>query len=350
MLVPQTYFPILKPRPEDQILPGTPFPVSIRRMFYLPGVAKQWDGAWLERVVSGWVFGMTDLDPANTILDAHFGYPEGVGCYRFAKKKNLPLFITVRGLETELMAVPAIKKQMLEAFDYCTGIVSVSESLKDMLIQNGVDASKIQVISNGVDSEIYFPGIRQASRDQLGVSPDTRLIVSLGNIQKRKGYDLLIKAIAAYRKDPQFRCVILGGVNESATKASLDASIQELGLKDQVQFFGQATPDIVVQWLRASNLFVLPTRREGCCNAVLEALSTGVPVISTPAGDNEKFVSDGLNGFIVPHESPDAIYSAIEKSWDHPWDSEIISESVHPYTWEGAAEQVARYVHERLAR
>jgi glycosyltransferase involved in cell wall biosynthesis len=174
--------------------------------------------------------------------------------------------------------------------------------------------------------------------------------VSLGNIQKRKGYDLLIKAIAAYRKDPQFRCVILGGVNESATKASLDASIQELGLKDQVQFFGQATPDIVVQWLRASNLFVLPTRREGCCNAVLEALSTGVPVISTPAGDNEKFVSDGLNGFIVPHESPDAIYSAIEKSWDHPWDSEIISESVHPYTWEGAAEQVARYVHERLAR
>ena len=350
MLVPQTYFPILKPMSEDQTLPGTPFPVSIRRMFYLPGVAKQWDGAWLERVVSGWVFGMTDLDPANTILDAHFGYPEGVGCYRFAKKKNLPLFITVRGLETELMAVPAIKKQMLEAFDYCTGIVSVSESLKDMLIQNGVDASKIQVISNGVDSEIYCPGIRQASRDQLGVSPDARLIVSLGNIQKRKGYDLLIKAIAAYRKDPQFRCVILGGVNESATKASLDASIEQLGLKDRVHFFGQAIPEVVVQWLRAANLFVLPTRREGCCNAVLEALSTGVPVISTPAGDNEKFVSDGLNGFIVPHESPDAIYSAIEKSWDHPWDSEIISESVHPYTWEGAAEQVARYVHERLAR
>lgn len=350
MLVPQSYFPILRPRAQDWPLRATPFEVSIKRMFYFPGVAKHWDGRWLERVVASWVSGMTDLDPQNTILDAHFGYPEGVGCYRVAKKKNLPLFITVRGLETELMAVPAIKRQMLEAFDYCTGIIAVSQSLKDMLIQNGVDGSKIRVISNGVDSDIYCPGTRHASRKHLSISPDSRLIVSLGNIQKRKGYDLLIEAISAYRNDPKFRCVILGGVNESATKASLDASVQQLGLKDQVHFFGQATPDVVVEWLRAADLFVLPTRREGCCNAVLEALSTGVPVISTPAGDNTKFVSDGLNGFIVPHESPNALYSAIDRSWNHPWDSKIISKTVHPYTWEGAAQQVAQYFGERLKK
>jgi hypothetical protein len=122
-------------------------------MFYLPGIAKHWDGWWLNQVVSHWVSSMPNLDSKNTILDAHFGYPEGVGCYRVAKRRKLPLFITVRGLETELMAVPAIKKQMLEAFDYATGIISVSQSLKDMLIQNGVDGSKIRVIGNGVDSD-----------------------------------------------------------------------------------------------------------------------------------------------------------------------------------------------------
>jgi glycosyltransferase involved in cell wall biosynthesis len=130
----------------------------------------------------------------------------------------------------------------------------------------------------------------------------------------------------------------------------LDASIQQLGMKDQVCFFGQAEPDVVVEWLRAADLFVLSTRREGCCNAVLEALSTGVPVITTPAGDNTKFVSDGLNGFIVPHESPELLNKAIEKSWKHPWDSESISKSVHPYTWDGAAQQVAQYFDERLGR
>jgi len=350
MLVPQPYFPFLKPRPPDQAMPGTPFPVSIARMFYLPGYAKDWDGFWLERVVSSWISDMNDLDPRDTIIDAHFGYPEGVGCYRVARKMNLPLFITIRGLETELMAVSSIKKQMLQAFDYCTGIVSVSQSLKDMLICNGVDGSKIRVISNGVDSDQFCPGDRLKSRRSLGVDPDALLMVSLGNIQRRKGYDLLIEAIAPYRSNPRFRCVIMGGVNETVTMSALESRIRQLGMASRVSFLGQAEPEVVVQWLRAANMFVLPTRREGCCNAVLEALSTGVPVITTPAGDNAKFISEGVNGYIVPHESPESIFVAMEKSWGHSWDCSRISGSVHQYTWDGAADQVAGFFNERLGR
>ena len=348
MLVPQSYFPLVRPRPADEVLPGTPMPVSIRRMFYLPGVASAWNGCWLARVVSNWVAGMGKLDPKATVLDAHFGYPEGVGCYRVARRQNLPLFITVRGLETELMSVPSIKRQMLEAFDYCTGIIAVSQSLKDMLVENGVDATKIRVISNGVDSDTYSPREKEASRSVLGVSLDAQIIVGLGNIQRRKGYDLLIEAIATYRDNQRFLCVILGGVNEPTTMARLEARTSELGLKERVRFLGQATPDVVVNWFRAADMFVLPTRREGCCNAVLEALSTGVPVISTPAGDNTKFVVDGSNGFIVPHEDPDAIGQSIEKSWNHPWDAQSISRSVRPYTWDGTAEQVIEFFKERL--
>jgi glycosyltransferase involved in cell wall biosynthesis len=319
-------------------------------MFYLPGIAKHWDGWWLNQVVSHWVSSMPNLDSKNTILDAHFGYPEGVGCYRVAKRRKLPLFITVRGLETELMAVPAIKKQMLEAFDYAAGIISVSQSLKDMLIQNGVDGSKIRVIGNGVDSDTYSLGDRHASRSELGIAQETKLIVSLGNVQRRKGYDLLVEAIAPYQKNRNFSCVILGGINEAGTMASLQSRVEQLGMKDQVRFFGQATPDVVVKWLRASDMFVLPTRREGCCNAVLEALSTGVPVLSTPAGDNTKFVTDGENGFIVPHDDPQSLHRAIERTWDHPWDPRAISQSVHQYTWDGTAQKVHLFFQERLGR
>ena len=350
MLVPQPYFPFLRPRPADALLAGNSMPVSIKRMFYLPGVAKSWDGGWLERVVSRWVSSMKDLDRGTTILDAHFGYPEGVGCYRVAKRLGVPLFITVRGLETELMEVPAIRKQMLKAFDYCTGVISVSQSLKDMLVEQGVEAKKIRVISNGVDSDIYSPGDKLQSRQQLGVRLDAKLIVSLGNVQRRKGYDLLVESIAPYRDTPSFRSVILGGVNEPATMASLEARVAQLGMSDQVQFVGQATPDVVVQWLRAADAFVLPTRREGCCNAVLEALSSGVPVITTPAGDNTKFVVDGQNGFIVPHEDPKGLHRAIEQAWEHPWDPRAISQSVHQYTWDGTAEKVHMFFQERLGR
>jgi teichuronic acid biosynthesis glycosyltransferase TuaC len=348
MLVPQAYFPVLRPRPADSPLNGTDFPVTIQKMFYLPGIAKHWDGRWMERVVSAWIGRVANLDPTSTLIDAHFGYPEGVGCYRVAKKLGIPLFVTVRGLETELMAFPNIKSQMLEAYRYATGIISVSESLKEMLIEHGVEPKKIKVIGNGVESEIYCPGNKANSRSELGVDISTKLIVALGNVQRRKGYDLLIEAIACYRDVSEFQCVILGGINESATMASLKARIEELGLKNRVRFTGQATPDVVVRWLRAADMFVLPTRREGCCNAVLEALSTGVPVISTPAGDNTKFVSDGRNGFIVPHEDPKALQIAIQRSWDYPWDLKAISESVHRYTWKGAAEQVVEYFQERL--
>ncbi|MCE2750287.1 MAG: glycosyltransferase [Pirellula sp.] len=350
LLVPQPYFPFLRPRPADALLAGNNMPVSIKRMFYLPGVAKSWDGGWLERVVSRWVSSMKDLDRGTTILDAHFGYPEGVGCYRVAKRLGVPLFITVRGLETELMEFPAIRKQMLEAFDYCTGVIAVSQSLKDMLVEQGLEAKKIRVISNGVDSDIYSPRDKLQSRQQLGVRIDAKLIVSLGNVQRRKGYDLLVEAIAPYRDTPSFRCVILGGVNETATMASLEARVAQLGMSDQVQFLGQATPDVVVQWLRAADAFVLPTRREGCCNAVLEALSSGVPVITTPAGDNTKFVVDGKNGFIVPHEDPRGLHRAIEQASEHPWDSRAISQSVHQYTWDGTAEKVHMFFQERLGR
>ncbi|MFM8574008.1 MAG: glycosyltransferase [Pirellula sp.] len=348
MFVPQAYFPVLRPRPPDSALKGTNFPVKIQRMFYLPGIAKHWDGRWLERVVSDWIGQMPNLDRNSTIIDAHFGYPEGVGCFRVAKKLGMPLFITVRGVETELMAIPAIKSQMLEAYRYAAGVISVSDSLKEMLVANGVDGEKIRVISNGVDSDVFCPGNKTASRAELGLGSSAKTIVSLGNVQHRKGYDLLIESIASYRDTPEFRCVILGGTNESATMASLKTRIQELGLQKQIQFAGQSTPDVVVRWLRAADLFVLPTRREGCCNAVLEALSTGLPVITTPAGDNTKFVLDGQNGFVVPHEDPQALQLAIQRSWDYPWDANKISESVRRYTWKGAAEQVIEYFQERL--
>lgn len=344
----QPYFPILRPRAPDAPLQSTEFSVDIRRMLYLPGVVKQWDGGWLERSLSKWLDSLPASVIDGAVVDAHFGYPEGVGCYRAARKRKLPLFITVRGLETELMQVPKIKSQMLEAFDYAQGIISVSDSLKKTLEDNGVAQGKIRVIGNGVDSDVYLPGDKAAARERLGIGQEVKLIVAVGNIQRRKGYDILVDALT-FRKDSQrVLCAIIGGVNEPSMLELLNSRIKELKLENCIRFLGQQTPDVVVDWLRASDAFVLPTRREGCCNAVLEALSTGAPVITTPAGDNTKFVKDGINGFIVPHDDPQSLAAAIEKSWVHSWDSPTITGSVRPFTWEGTAEKVVEYFFERL--
>jgi glycosyltransferase involved in cell wall biosynthesis len=350
ILNPQPCFPFLRPQVEDSQLSNDRNAVDIRPMFYIPKVANHWNGFWLERCVSKWLSNMPAQDLRNSVLDAHFGYPEGVGCYRAARKHQLPLFITVRGLETELMTVPSIKRQMLEAFDYATGIISVSDFLKEMLVANGVPSEKVTVIGNGVDSVVYSPGDKELSRRLIGIEPETRLIVAVGNVQRRKGYDVLIDALKTFDDTKNLVCSIIGGVNEKETLEQLKAQVSDLGSPTQVRFLGQQTPDVVAEWLRAADVFVLPTRREGCCNAVLEALSSGTPVISTPAGDNTKFVEDYRNGFIVPFEDSASLASAITKSLDLAWDSKLISDSVREHTWDGAAGKVIEYVGARLAQ
>jgi glycosyltransferase involved in cell wall biosynthesis len=228
------------------------------------------------------------------------------------------------------------------------GVISVSDSLKEIAVSNGIPESRIRVIGNGVDGDFFSCGDKMESRLTLGIGPNVKLIVSVGSIRRLKGFDILLDSIADLKPGPDFRCVIIGRTMESNFRDQLQSRIAELGMQEQIQLLGEVDPVKLVQWLRAADVFVLPTRREGCCNAVLEALSSGVPVISTPAGDNAKHIVDGRNGFLVPHESPNSLAQAISRSWGHPWDPQAISETVKWKTWNGVAKQVIDYFHECL--
>jgi len=350
VLVPRPTFPILKPWIIDEPLQSEIHPVDIRRMFYIPKIANMLNGIWMERCIEKWISKLPNSTLENSILDAHFGFPEGVGVCRVAQRRKLPFFITLRGLETDLFKSKLIRGQLINALNSATGVIAVSHSLKETAIENGICESKIQVIGNGVDSSFFYPGSKVQSRSKLGIENSAKLIVSVGSIRRLKGFDILLDAIQHYRNDSDFRCVILGKVMEQSFHDQIIDRISALGMESCVKLIGAKPPDELIDWLRAADLFVLPTRREGCCNAVLEALSTGLPVITTPAGDNIHFVTNGSNGFIVPHESPTALFEAIAKSFVHPWDTKLISESIRNSTWDGAAENVVRYIKEQSSQ
>jgi glycosyltransferase involved in cell wall biosynthesis len=319
-------------------------------MFYIPKIANMLNGIWMERCIEKWISKLPNSTLENSILDAHFGFPEGVGVCRVAQRRKLPFFITLRGLETDLFKSKLIRGQLINALNSATGVIAVSHSLKETAIENGICESKIQVIGNGVDSSFFYPGSKVQSRSKLGIENSAKLIVSVGSIRRLKGFDILLDAIQHYRNDSDFRCVILGKVMEQSFHDQIIDRISALGMESCVKLIGAKPPDELIDWLRAADMFVLPTRREGCCNAVLEALSTGLPVITTPAGDNIHFVTNGSNGFIVPHESPTALFEAIAKSFVHPWDTKLISESIRNSTWDGAAENVVRYIKEQSSQ
>ena len=97
-------------------------------------------------------------------------------------------------------------------------------------------------------------------------------------------------------------------------------------------------------------MFALATSREGCCNSILEALASGRPVVTTPAGDNAHFVHDGVNGRIVPIDDAGATAAALEHVLSRPdWDAEAISRGLAVGGWEDVAAEVLGFFRERVA-
>ncbi len=348
VIQPVPFFPFLRPlerwaRTPSHEIDGVR--ISHAPMFYLPGIMKSLDGFWLKRSIAGLIARML---PANGkgIVDAHFGYPDGVGAVAVASELDMPVYITVRGVEVDYLANPAIRPILMKALNAATGIIAVSHSLSEELVKAGVDANRIAVIHNAVDSERFKPRDKAAAREALGISSDVRLVVSVGNLLSVKGHASLIEGFATLkRRDSAAHLVIIGGeTHEPDTPLKLRTQVDRAGISDSVSFVGAQSPDDVARWLNAADAFALMSLREGCCNALLEALAAGVPSVVTNVGDNAYFVRDGANGFLVDSGDADGLAQRLGDVLGRDWPSDGISAGVSGRDWQDVAGEVLTFM------
>jgi len=321
-------------------------------MFYLPGILKGADAAWLARAIAPLLRRLHAQRPID-LLDAHFGYPDGAGCRRVADRLGVPVFITIRGFENEYVAMRGVAEQMTGAMRAADGCISVSHSLRELALRHGVQAGRLRVIHNAVEWERFAFGERVVARRALGLDLAEPLVVSVGHLVVRKRHHVLIEAFAeVLRRRPQARLVIIGGdANEPAYRERLQREIVDRGLEGRARLAGNLPPAQVADWLRAADLFALGTAREGCCNAVLEALAVGLPVVTTPVGDNAEFVRPGENGALVPVDDAAAFALAIDATLARDWDRPAIARRLREQvgTWEVVGQRCLEFMHERLA-
>ncbi|MGB9825610.1 MAG: glycosyltransferase family 4 protein, partial [Desulfofundulus sp.] len=184
--------------------------------------------------------------------------------------------------------------------------IAISRETRDYLEHEfGVPSNKIRVIYNGVDEQYFRPPTereRMQARQELGVRAEDYVASLIGRLERVKGHDVLINALAKLRKMGLDVVALLAGSGSEAD--TIRRLAVEAGVSDLIRLVGYVDSRLVL-W--ASDVSVLPSRQEGFPLVVVEAMMCGVVPIRTPAAGAFDQIEDGVNEFIVPFDDPETL-------------------------------------------
>lgn len=184
---------------------------------------------------------------------------------------------------------------------YIASCQAVSQTMQE---REGIPASKIEVIYNGVESAQQYETIRPMGWPGRVELPT---LVYAGRLSPEKGLLTLIQALGIVDKSPvKFQCLILG---EGSTSEAITREIEHTGLKEKIFLLGKKSD--IGAWLQHCEIFVLPSIWEGASIALLEAMAAGLPVVATATGGTPELVEDGISGILVPPADPTALAGAL---------------------------------------
>jgi len=185
---------------------------------------------------------------------------------------------------------------------------TISEFNRDFMIAQGGERNKIHIVRCGIDSARFSPAPPRR------ISPPY-LIGTIGRMVEKKGFDTLLHAAALLRNsEVDFHLVIAGG---GSLELELRATSDRLGLTSSVEFPGPMANEQVPTWLQSLDLFVLPCQQDtngdmdGIPVVLMEAMASGVPVVSTRISGVPELITHGYEGLLVEPRSAEALADAI---------------------------------------
>lgn len=244
------------------------------------------------------------------------------------QRLGVPVLINGRGSDVlQVREAPSLGERLAAGLRAADGYTAVSQDLLDAMVAMGGGKAVQSLTPNGVDEAHFAPGDRREARARLGLPEGGDLVLCVGHLIERKDPLLAMRAFAA-GAGPDARLAFVG---RGPLSAEISRAAEESGLSSRVSLLGERPPEQLVDWYRAANLLLLTSRREGRPNVVLEALSTGCPVLATRAGGTAELVSDPR--MLASTREPDLLGGMLRDLLEAPPEPLSLRASVGHLSW-----------------
>jgi L-malate glycosyltransferase len=274
------------------------------------------------------------------ILHAHGCIWAGYAAMRSGAKRHVPFVVTEHSSWSKLSPPPRGVERMVEVLNVAAAKIAVSHSLRQRLLDCGVE-SPITVIPNTVDLDFWTPPLL---RSQVGGFT----FCAIGHLVAIKGFDRLVRAFAAAFADKSEVRLVIGGDGPLAPELKLLA--RRLTQDGQIKFLGALSREGVRDVMWEADCLVLPSCSETFGVVLVEALGTGIPVISTRSGGPDNIVTPEVGLLVEPGDEKNLAEAMIRLRAGVRYQRSVLRDYAERYSYETVGADLARVYKVILAR
>lgn len=269
------------------------------------------------------------------ILHCNSSYPSAYLGTTFKTWTKLPVVVRPHGDDIlpnqRICRHPKLASRVKQSLCSANAIIAQGQFLKSALLNIGVPERLIHIIHNGVD-------LQQFAEGQPFPHPRP-YVLALGNLFRRKGFDVLLRAFAQTRRSG----IDLLVAGDGPELNRLTELAEELHISDRVFFLRQIRGQSKVDLLRSALFLVVPSRCEPFANVILEGLASGLPVVASEVDGNTEIIIRNRNGTLFPSENVEALAAELDRLVDTPHELERlrhgVPETVRRFDWAPITQQ-----------
>lgn len=243
--------------------------------------------------------------------------PEGLVALAVARLSGRPVVVYAHGEEITTWRQRTKFRTMAYVYRRADSVVANSEFTKQELLKLGVEENRIVLVNPGVDLTRFRPGLRcDDLRGEVLRRPDQLLILSVGRLSRRKGFDQVVRALPFLLVQGADACYAVIGIGPD--REHLMRVAKECGVGDRVRLLGHVPQEDLPRWYNAADVFAMPNREidgdtEGFGMVFIEAAACAKPSIAGSAGGTAAAVVDGVTGLRVDGASVEAVAAALAR-------------------------------------